>query len=175
MKVTGFSRVSKDLIIKEIEKQFEGQPTVFVAQHGTTSATSLDKLRTKLRPSKSKYLVIKNSLGKRVLDKVKLGDLSNRLTGACGLVFSKGDPALSSKILVDFAKENEAFKIQAGYLNGQVVGADQIKVLASLPSREVLLARVAGGVQAPIWRFVGVLSGTLRKLVTVLDGIAKKK
>ena len=60
-------------------------------------------------------------------------------------------------------------------MNGQVMGMDQIKTLASLPSREVLLARVLGGMQTPVSRFVGVLAGTLRKMVTVLDAIAKKK
>ena len=60
-------------------------------------------------------------------------------------------------------------------MNGQLVGSDQVKVLAMLPSREVMLARVVGGIQAPISGFVSVLAGTLRKVVTALDAIAKKR
>jgi large subunit ribosomal protein L10 len=97
------------------------------------------------------------------------------MEGACGIAFSGGDPVLSSKILVDFSKENEGFKIQTGFMNGAMMGVDQIKVLASLPSREVLIAKVVGTIQAPLARFVGVLSGTVKRVVTVLDAIAKKK
>ncbi len=175
MKTTGFSRVSKELIIKEIERELGSRPMFFVAQHGTTPANSLDKLRTRLRSVNSRYLVVKTSLGKRALDKAKLQQLSNYLNGACGFAFSSGDPVQSSKVLVEFAKENESFKIQTAFMNGEVIGLDRIKTLASLPSREVLIARALGGMQAPLSRFVGVLSGTVRKIVTVLDAIAKKK
>ena len=79
------------------------------------------------------------------------------------------------KTLVEFAKENESFKVEAGFLSGKLVSKEQVKVLATLPSREVMLARVVGGIQAPISGFVGVLAGTLRKVVTAFDAIAKKK
>lgn len=175
MKVTGFSRVSKDKIIGEIEKELKNRPSFFIAQHGTLSATLIDKLRARLRPSHTRYFVVKNSLGKKALEKANLKALSDHLTGSCGIAFTSGDLVASSKALVDFAKENETFKIQSAYFNGEVVGTDQVKVLASLPAKEVLIAKVVGGIQAPISRFVGVLSGTVRKVVTVIDAIAKKK
>ena len=175
MKVTGFSRVSKNLIIGEIEKELKKRDIFFVVQHGRTPANLLDKLRAKLRTADSRYLVVKNTLAKKALEKTKLDSFSESIVGACGFAFSGGDPVLSSKILVDFAKENEGFKIQTGIVNGEVLGPDKIKTLAGLPSRKVLLARIAGGMQAPISRFVNVLSGVLRKVVTVLDAIAKKK
>lgn len=175
MKTTGFSRTSKDLLIREIEKELTHRSTFFVIQQGSTPANSLDKLRAKLRTANSRYLVVKNRLAKKALDKVKLEKFSSALEGCCGFAFSSGDPAAPSKILTDFAKENEEFKIQSGFMNGEVLAPDKIKALASLPSREVLLARVVGGLQAPISRFVHVLSGTLRKVVTALDAIAKKK
>ena len=118
---------------------------------------------------------MKNSLGRKALGKGKFSALADSMTGACGIAFTNGDPVLSSKILVDFSKVNEGFKVQSGFIDGTVIGADQVKALANLPSREVLIARVVGGVQAPISRFVRVLSGTVRRIVTVLDAIAKKK
>ena len=175
MKVTGFSRVSKNLIIEEIAGELKARPIFFITQHAGLAASSLDKLRARLRPAQCRYVAVKNSLGKKALEKASLTQFSDSFGGSCGITFSSGDPVLSSKILVEFAKENENFKIQTGFMNGQVMGADQIKTLASLPSREVLLARALGGMQAPLSRFVGVLSGTLRKMVTVLDAIAKKK
>ena len=175
MKTTGFSRISKDLIIREIEKELATRSIFFVVQQGSTPANALDKLRAKLRTSNARYLVVKNSLAKKALEKTKLEKFSSALEGCCGLAFSSGDPVLSSKILTDFAKTNEGFKIQTGFINGEALGLDRIKALAGLPSREVLLAWVVGGVQAPITRFVNVLSGTVKRVVTVVDSIAKKK
>ena len=175
MKVTGLSRISKDKIIKEVEKELKNRAAFFVAEHGTISATALDKLRAKLRLSKTRYLVVKNSLGRKAFENAKLEKLSENLTGSCGIAFTDGDIVAPSKTLVDFSRENESFKIRSAYFNGEVVGTDQIKVLASLPAKEVLIAKMVGGIQAPISRFVHVLSGTVRRVVTVLDAIAKKK
>ena len=175
MKTTGFSRVSKESIIAEIEKELKKRATFFVTRHDSVPATKIDKLRALLRASQSRYFVVKNTLGQKAFERAKIKDISQHIQGACGIAFSGGDPVLSSKTLMEFAKQNETFKVQAGYLNGQFVGAEQIKVLAMLPSREVMLARVVGGIQAPIAGFVNVLAGTLRKVVTALDAIAKKK
>lgn len=175
MKTTGLSRLSKNSIITDIEKELKSRPSFFVAQHGTVSAPLMDQLRAKLRSVNTRYFVVKNRLAKKALENAKLGAFTENFKGSCGFAFSGGDPVQSSKVLVEFEKANEVFKIQKGYVNGVVVGIDQIKVLASLPSREVLLARVAGGMQAPISKFVNVLAGTVRKVVTVLDAIAKKK
>jgi len=175
MKATGLSRVSKDMIIQEIEKELKSRDTFFIARHDFVPAVNLDKLRANLRAAKARYFVVKNTLGQKALERANLKEVIGFIQGACGLAFSSGDPALTSKALMDFAKENENFKVQVAYLNGQMVSADRVKVLASLPSREVLLSRVAGGMQAPIAGFVGVLAGTLRKIVNVVDAIGKKK
>ena len=175
MKPTGFSRLSKDIIIRDIEKELKAKSVLFLTEHGGVSAVSLDKLRSKLRGTNTRYMAIKKSLGKKALEKANLKEFAGDMNGACGLAFTAGDPVASSKVLVEFAKENETFKIQRGFMNGQVMAAEQIKILATLPSREVLLSKMLGGMQAPMSRFVGVLSGTLRKVVTALDAIAKKK
>ena len=107
MKETGFSRVSKNLIIRQIERELDGQTTFFITQHASVSAISLDKLRAKLRSVNSRYMVVKNSLGRRALKKERFMNLSDSMTGACGIAFSSGDPVISSKILIDFAKENK--------------------------------------------------------------------
>ena len=175
MKTTGFSRVSKDLIIKEIEKELKSKDIFFVTRHDTVPAASIDKLRAKLRPSKTRYLAVKNTLGQKAFDRANMKEISEHVHGACGIAFSSGDPAATSRALMEFAKDNQNFKVQVGYLKGQIMSADQVKVLASLPSREVMLAKVVGQMQAPISQFVGVLASTVRQVVNVLDAIAKKK
>ena len=175
MKTTGFSRVSKDLIIKEIEKELKKGEPFFVVRHDTVPAASIDKLRAKLRGAKTRYLVVKNTLGQKAFERMKLKEMGDQIEGACGIAFTSGDVVGSSKALMEFAKDNQNFKVQAGYMSGKMMTSDQVKVLASLPSREVLLSKVLGGMQAPISGFVNVLSGTLRKLVNVVDAIQKKK
>ena len=175
MRVDGLSRISKDSIIKQIEKEMKKRDAFFVTKHAKVAASSLDKLRAQLRKSGTQYFAVKNSLAKRAFGTGGLEALGKTLEGSCGLVFSGKDAVGSCKILVDFSKTNENFKVAGGYLNGEIITVDQIKVLAALPPREVLIARVVGQMKAPISRLVGVLSGTLRKSVTVLDAVAKKK
>ena len=175
MKTTGFSRVSKESLITEIEKEIKKRPTFFIVHHDKVPSNKLDKLRTRLRAVQGRYFVVKNTLGQKAFERAKLTGYTEHIHGACGIAFTSGDPVTSSKALIDFSKENENFKVKVGSLNGRLVGLDQIKVLASLPSREVMLSRVLGTMQAPIAGFVSVLAGTLRKVVTALDAIAKKK
>ena len=175
MKETGFSRVSKNLIIEQIEKELKVSPTFFITQHTSVPAVSLDKLRAKLRTTSSRYVVVKNSLGRRALQKDKFSNLAELMTGACGIAFSSGDPVLSSKILMDFAKQNEGFKVQSGFIDGAVIGADQVKTLASLPTREALLGQVASVLQAPIRGLAVVLNASIRSLAVVLNAVSQKK
>ncbi len=175
MKVTGFSRASKDLMIQSLERDLKAYPTFFITEYTGVSASMMDKLRARLRKEKTRYVAVKNSLSKRVFSKSLLKPLAEHFNGACGLALSGADPVGPSRVLVEFAKENESFKIQAALINGQPVSVADVKTLASLPPKNVLLAKVLGQMNAPISGFVGVLSGTLRKLVTALDAIAKKK
>jgi large subunit ribosomal protein L10 len=175
MKATGFSRVSKELIIKEVEKELKKGDGFIITNHDKVSATGIDKLRAKLRAAKSRYFVVKNTLGQKAFERADLKDMTEHIQGACGIAFTGEDPVAPSKVLMDFSKENENFKVRIGRFKGKMVSVDQIKVLASLPSREVLLSRVVGQMQAPISGFVNVLAGTLRKFVNVVDAIQKKK
>lgn len=175
MKETGLSRVSKNLVIAEIEKEIKKRSGFFVTKHSRVAAIAMDKLRVKLRKVDSRYLAVKGSLARKALKNTGLETLTDKFAGASGIAFTGADPVASSKVLVEFSKQNENFKLEAGFVNGQVISLEQIKVLANLPSREVLISRVLGAMQAPVSRFVGVLAGTLRKMVTVLDAVAKKK
>ena|SRR3989338_8474275 len=175
MKESGLSRLSKNLIIKQVEKELEMSNAFFLTQHTAVPAASMDKLRANLRSVNTKYMAVKNSLGKKALGNEKYSNLSEFMTGACGFVFLSEDVVGSSKVLMDFAKGNEGFKVRSGFMGGALINGEQVKALANLPSREVLITRVVCGVKAPISSFVKVLSGTIRKVVNVLDAIAKKK
>src|SRR5690606_40275853 len=97
------------------------------------------------------------------------------LSGPSALAFAKEDPVATAKALSDFARESRVLEVRGGVLGGKPLGPDDVKALADLPPREVLLAQVVGGIQAPIAGFVFVLQGTLRKLVYALDAVRQKK
>ena len=79
------------------------------------------------------------------------------------------------KTFCEFAKENKELKVKVGVLDGKVIGADEIKALASLPPKEVLIAKMLGSMNAPISGFVNVLQGTIRNVVYALEAVRKQK
>ncbi|MBE6928827.1 MAG: 50S ribosomal protein L10, partial [Ruminococcaceae bacterium] len=102
--------------------------------------------------------------------------LDEHLNGTTALAISPSDPVAAAKVLSEFAKKsNGSFTIKAGFVDGKVINADEVKALADLPSREVLVAQVLGGLNAPISGFVNVLNGNLRGLVVALNAIAEQK
>ncbi len=108
-----------------------------------------------------------------------LGDgTKQRLDSVIGptvCAFSYGDPAALAKVMNEFAKDNEAFQLKESLMSGKALKVEEIQQLANLPSREVLLSKLLGQMNAPIANFVGVLAAVPRSLVTVLSAIEKKK
>jgi large subunit ribosomal protein L10 len=132
------------------------------------------KMRRRLRDAKVEYVVAKNTLTKLALKKHGVDSLDQYLEGPTGIAFG-ADEVTAAKIIADFAKEFEKPALKAAYVSGQVYGPDGIKVLAQLPPREVMLGQFIGALRSPMQGFVGVLSGSLRQMVGVIDAIGKKK
>lgn len=132
-------------------------------------------LRKKLRESGVRYAVVKNTMLRRAADMAGLSSLDSVLEGSTALATCENDYIAPAKILCEFAKENEFYKIKSGFIDGEVVSAEQIGEIAKLPPKEVLIAKVLGGMQAPIFGLANVLNGTLRGLVIALNAIAEKK
>lgn len=133
------------------------------------------KLRNDLRAAGVEYKVVKNTITKFALDKAGMEGLDPVLNGPTSLALSFDDAVAPAKILSTFAKDNEGFEIKAGFVDGKVIGLDEIKELAELPSREVLIAKTLGGLNAPIAGFANVLNANLRGLAVVLNAIAEQK
>lgn len=134
------------------------------------------KLRKELREAGVEYSVIKNSLLKFATKEAGLDGLHPVLEGATALAISPSDHVAAAKILTKFADDNkEFFSIKAGYIDGEVIGTDDIKRLGKLPSREVLIAQTLAGFNAPIAGFANVLNANLRGLAIVLNAIAEKQ
>ena len=132
------------------------------------------KMRRRLRDAKVEYRVAKNTLTKIALREQGVQTLDSYLEGPTGIAFG-ADEVSCAKVLSDFAREFEKPTVKAAYVSGHVYGPDGVKKLAQLPPREVLLGQFIGGLRSPMQGFVGVLAGSLRQIVGVMDAIGKKK
>lgn len=133
------------------------------------------KLRRELREANVSYKVVKNTILSRAANEAGIAGIDPVLEGTTALAVSEDDYVAAARILCNFAKENKFFKIKLGFIDGEVVNSDRVVELSKLPSKEVLLAQVLGGLNAPITGFVTVLNGTLKGLVVALNAIAEKK
>ena len=132
-------------------------------------------LRKALREAGVHYTVVKNTLLKFAADDAGLQGLDDVLEGTTAVAVSESDYVAGAKILCGFAKDHEFFKIKKGFIDGKVIDVSGIEDLAKLPSKEVLVAKALGGLNAPISGFVGVLNANLRGLVCALNAIAEKQ
>ena len=137
------------------------------------------KLRKSLREAGCKYQVVKTTLLSRALKDAGIEGLDSVLEGTTAIAMSESDYAAGAKILSEYAeaaaKANKKFKVKAGFIDGEAVDAAGVDALAKLPSKEVLIAQVLGGFNAPIQGFANVLSGTIRGLAIALDAIREQK
>ena len=133
------------------------------------------KLRKELRESGVEYFVVKNTLLQRAAKEAGLDGLEPVLEGTTAIAISKEDHVAAARILCKFADENDFFKAKAGFIEGKVISEAEVNNLAKLPTKEVLVAKALGGLNAPISGFVTVLNGTIRGLVVALNDIAEKQ
>ncbi len=133
------------------------------------------KLRKELREAGDTYIVVKNTLLGRALQEAGIEGLESVLEGTTAIAYNKENYISAAKILSKYAEENKNFTIKAGFIDGNVVDVAAIKELGNLPSKEVLVAKALGGLNAPIAGFAGVLGGTLRSLVIALNAVAQKQ
>lgn len=175
MKQEKLGKLCKERMIDEIMARFEGHPNFIVTSYMGLSTQELELLRRSLRKASSSYFVVKNAILNIVFDKLKLKDTRPAVEGGVGISLSGEDLISTCKALVNFAKDHNKLQITTAVFDGRAVSADRIKELARLPSKEVLLAQVVGGIKSPITGFVNVLGGILRKFVCVVDAIKNKK
>lgn len=164
----------KKHVVEEFEKQARECKGLMVTTFKGLKTVELTELRQKLRPFKSEYRVVKNSLTRLALKNAGLSALADALEGPSAVVIERGDVINAIKAVFDFAKTHENVKVKGGYFDGRVLTAVELKEIASLPPREVLLAKLLGTLQAPLVNLVNVLQAPIRELINVLDAVAKK-
>lgn len=132
-------------------------------------------LRRKMREAGVNYSVVKNTLLRIAAEEAGIEGLKPVLEHNTAIAVAPEDPVAVAKIICEFAKENKALKVKIGVLDGKVISAEEIKALAALPPKEVLIAKMLGSMNAPISGFVNVLQGTIRNVVYALEAVRKQK
>lgn len=160
---------AKKQVVEEIKAQLtKAVSGVFVDYCGLTVEQDTE-LRNKLRAANVEYKVVKNTLTRFAAKEVGLDGLDEILNGPTALAVSEHDEVTAAKVLADFAKTNEQLEIKSGFLEGKVVSVDEIKKLAETPSREVLIAKMMGSMNAPISSLVRTLQALVDNGVEPAD------
>lgn len=164
----------KELVQKLSEKLSSATSGILVDYRGLTVAEDTE-LRSQLRKADVEYKVVKNNLTRFAAKESGYEELKPYLKGPTSIALTYDDPVAAAKVLIGFSKKNEALEVKAGFIEGEIIDVDEIKRLASLPSKEELIAKVVGGFNAPIYGLANVLNANLRGLAVALNAIAEKK
>jgi len=170
------NRDNKQELVTEMHERLARAKAVFLADFRGMDVGKATTLRNELRSASVEYKVFKNTLLERASQGTDMECLSPYLSGPTAIAISYDDPVSAAKVLSKFAKDPQGkFVLKVGVLSGKVLDVKQIQALADLPSREVLIAKMLGSMQAPATNFVGVLAALPGSLVRVLDAIRAQK
>ncbi len=165
----------KEHLVTELRESLGTANLMVVADYRGLDVEKISVLRRSCRKSGARLQVIKNTLAKKAIPETPFAGISAFLQGPTAITIGSGDPVSLLKVLTGFAKENESFKIKGGVISGNVFSSEQLGRIATLPSREVLLAKMLGSLTAPLTRMVGTLGNPLRGLVGILNAYKEKK
>ncbi len=169
------ARAEKAAVVAEVRDKFAASHSVIVTEYRGLSVGALAKLRRTLRPLGAEYKVYKNTLVKIAARDGAMSAVDNMVTGPVAITFVQGEVSAVAKALRDFAKENDKLKLKGGVVDGKSVDAKGLKALADLPSREVMLAKFAGLLKAPMANTAYMLSALPRKAAYGLKALVEQK
>lgn len=170
------NRTVKQEQVELMHEKLKRAKAVFLADFRGMNVDKATTLRNELRAAAVEYKVFKNSLLELASKETDFECLQPHLAGPTAVAISYDDPVSAAKVLSKFAKVPQgAFVLKAGVLSGKLIDVAQIQALADLPSREVLIAKMLGSMQAPATNFVGVLAAIPGSFVRVLDAIRAQK
>ncbi|MBN9478440.1 MAG: 50S ribosomal protein L10 [Bordetella sp. SCN 67-23] len=168
------NRQEKTVVVEEISAQVVKAQSIVIAEYRGLDVASVTVLRKQARESGVYLRVLKNTLARRAVAGTPFEGLSSQLTGPLMYAIST-DPVAAAKVLADFAKSNDKLVLKGGALQNNVMSVEGVKALASLPSRDELLAKLLGTMQAPVAQFVRTLNEVPTKFVRGLAAVRDKQ
>ena len=165
----------KKRITQDLNERFTKAAVVFVTDYKGLDVAAINDLRRKLKEKEVEYQVAKNSLLIRAAEGTHVDLIKDLFQGPNAVALSYDDPVSPAKVLTDFAKDNKVFEIKAGVMDGAVLDGKQIKALADLPPREVLLGMLVATMNSVPAGFVRTLAEIPRQFLNVLQAIKDQK
>ncbi len=169
------AEMTKAQVVEEFAAKLATAKAAFLADYRGLTVDEVNDLRNKLRESGVEYRVVKNTLLRLATKGTAFSCLEDHLKGPTAIAIVQDDPVAPAKVLSDYAKASKVFELKTAVLDGKLLSNDEVTALAELPSREVLLAKMLGSINAPVSNFVGVLAAVPRSLVQVLGAIQDQK
>lgn len=161
--------------VRELDQALDAVGAVVVIKVGTVPTRDLNQLRQLLEPMQGSFHMVKNSLCRVAFRNRGWEGLDPLLEGGCAIIPLRGDVAAACKVLVQFSKGHEGFVLRGGRVGEELLQAQELLVLAHLPSRQVLLGQVAAVMISPIRNLAVVLQAPIRSLALVFSAVARKK
>jgi large subunit ribosomal protein L10 len=169
------ARTEKAAVVAEVREKFAASNSVIVTEYRGLTVGALANLRRALRPLGAEYKVYKNTLVKIAARDGEMAAVDSMVGGPVAIAFVNGEVSAVAKALRDFAKENTALKLMGAVVDGKAVDAKGVKALADLPSRDVMLAKFAGLLKAPMSNTAYLLSALPRKAAYGLKALVEQK
>jgi len=164
-------RPEKIAVVAEVRERLEAADAALLTEYRGLNVKALADLRRQLRPLGGEYKVYKNTLVRFAARDLGAEELESLLSGPTAITFVNGDAAAAAKTLRDYARTNQNLVVKGGLLGGKVLSAGDVQALADLPSREVLLAQLAGAFQAPLVKMAGLLQALPRNFAYGLKAL----
>ena len=164
----------KKEMVEELTEKFSRATSAVITDYRGLTVKQLEELRHQLRAQGIDYVVVKNTLARRAADAAGIAQFSPTLVGPCGVAVGYGELSAPAKILNDYFKANKRLPIMGGIIAGTVYGAEEVKTIADLPPREVLLSQLAGTLQSPLNQLAGTMNSILSNFAATLDAYRTK-
>jgi large subunit ribosomal protein L10 len=169
------ARPEKVATVEEIRGKLEEARAAVLTEYRGLKVSELAELRASLRAAEAEYKVYKNTLARRAAEEAGLADLVSLLEGPTAITFVKGDAVAVAKALRDYSKTNANLVVKGGILGTRVIQPSDVVALADIEPREVLLAKIAGGFQAPLVKAAGLFQAFTRNMAYGIKALIDKR
>jgi large subunit ribosomal protein L10 len=169
------SKGKKKEELDDLKKDLASAKNLSVAQFKGMKVSQDTELRIKIRETKSKYRVVKNTLAKKAAEGTPAANVSEKFEGSTAIAFNASDPVALAKALTAYAKTNPLFVFKAGIVEGRVINLADIANIAAMPSKEELIAKLLFLINAPAQRLAVAMNGVARNLAVVLGQAIEQK
>lgn len=168
-------RPEKEKVVSQLKDKLSQAKSLFLTDFTGLNVGEMTELRRNFKEKNVEYEVAKNSLIRLAIQKTNFEGVSEYLGGPTGLVFGYDEPTVPAKVLYDFQKKTEKPKTKVFWMEGKLLGEEELKRLARLPSRETLFGQILMSLNSPMTNLVGILQGVLRNFIGLLDALQEAK